>query len=157
MFALHRFSAAEVLPQKTERPEQFSLDEYLRSGALGFGFGAGQDDGAPRQVLLRFRRPAAHSVLECPLSEDQQVLIEDEDFLTLSATVPLTAQLVWWLRGFGQSVQVLQPDVLAERVGGNQRQCRRLDAGVDRSGAEPCLSGGGIADQRLLRRPSPRQ
>lgn len=119
MFALHRFSAAEVLPQKTERPEQFSLDEYLRSGALGFGFGAGQDDGAPRQVLLRFRRPAAHSVLECPLSEDQQVLIEDEDFLTLSATVPLTAQLVWWLRGFGQSVQVLQPDVLAERVGGD--------------------------------------
>lgn len=116
MFVLHRFSAAEVLDSKTERQPDFDLDDYLNSGALGFGFDQGNQATQTHAVQLRFRRPAAYSVLECPLSDDQRIIEECEDFLTLSATLPLTAQLVWWLRGFGSSVEVLQPKLLAERV-----------------------------------------
>ncbi len=119
MFALHRFGSAEVLNQKAQRPADFDLDDYLNSGALGFGFQTGKDATDPQLVRLRFRRPAAHSVLECPLSQDQQLIEETEHHVTLSATVPLTAQLIWWLRGFGPSVQVLEPSVLAERVAGD--------------------------------------
>ena len=116
MFALHRFSAAEVLEYKTERSADFDLDVYLDSGALGFGFEPGHDPRAAQPIRLRFRRPAVLNVLECPLSEDQMVTEESEDFVTISATLPLNAQLVWWLRGFGQSVEVLQPAALAARV-----------------------------------------
>ena len=34
----------------------------------------------------------------------------------MTATVRDTAQLEWWLRGFGGSVRVLEPAVLAVRI-----------------------------------------
>ena len=34
----------------------------------------------------------------------------DDDLIEVSAVVPFTSQLVWWLRGFGQKLLSIQPE-----------------------------------------------
>ena len=56
-----------------------------------------------------------NSLLESQLSEDQHTW-EDEDGLHVTATVNLTSQLVWWLRGFGKGLRQIEPNILALAV-----------------------------------------
>lgn len=115
MFALHRFNHASVLDSRAQKSSGFDLDDYLASGAFGFrSFNA--QDVHPVDVDLRFSQQAGQSLLECRLSPDQQVFIEQDQSIRVQARVPLTAQLVWWLRGFGSSVAVLAPHILAEAL-----------------------------------------
>lgn len=117
MFALHRFNRAEVTEQRAVRPSQFDLDEYLASGALGFKTASLSTSDIDQQdnteISLRFSAVAGQGLLECHLSQDQRSIIEDDGKITIHASVPLTAQLIWWLRGFGGEVEVLAPDSLA--------------------------------------------
>jgi len=46
---------------------------------------------------------AGFNLLESPLSDDQQVIDEDETYLIM-ATVVDSDMLDWWLRGFGDAV-----------------------------------------------------
>lgn len=121
LFALHRFNRAEVLEQRALRPSEFDLDQYLASGALGFKTAAlaDHDDQAPTAISLRFSATAGQGLLECHLSEDQHSQIEEDGKITIQATVPLTAQLIWWLRGFGRDVDVLAPDHLITALSGD--------------------------------------
>ncbi|MFZ3193646.1 MAG: WYL domain-containing protein [Moraxellaceae bacterium] len=116
MFALHRFNRAEVLEQRAIRPEQFDLDQYLASGALGFKTASlatsDSEHNENTAIALRFSASAGQGLLECRLSEDQRSVIEEDGKITVQASVPLTAQLIWWLRGFGREVEVLAPDSL---------------------------------------------
>lgn len=116
MFALHRFNRAEVLEQRAARPSQFDLDQYLASGALGFKTAllrtADTDNVENTAISLRFNASAGQGLLECRLSDDQRSEIEADGKISIQASVPLTAQLIWWLRGFGREVEVLAPDSL---------------------------------------------
>lgn len=116
MFALQRFNRAEVLEQRSTRPSHFDLDQYLASGALGFKTTAlpalDPEQYEKTPIVLQFSAIAGQGLLECRLSEDQHSQIEADGKITVNATVPLTAQLIWWLRGFGRDVAVLAPDIL---------------------------------------------
>ncbi len=115
MFALHRFSSATVLEQRANKPADFDLDTYLASGALGFR-SIDSGDVHPEQIQLRFSAQAGQSLLECRLSDDQVATSDEQGRILVQATVPLTAQLVWWLRGFGRGVEILAPHSLAQAV-----------------------------------------
>lgn len=68
------------------------------------------------QLVVRFDRTAVQHLLESPLSKDQIVTDISEDEVRLSATVPLTERLVWWLMGFGANVVVEKPDELRKNL-----------------------------------------
>ena len=70
-------------------------------------------------VELTFTRRAGKSLTESQLSEDQTVTINDDDTLSVKATVNMTSQLVWWLRGFGDGLLAAKPDLLYQAVLGN--------------------------------------
>lgn len=123
-FALHRFIRAEVSDSDATLPSDFDLDHYITSGAMGFNFPlfanlttqSSQNNQPPsEQIHLVFDPKAGNSLLESQLSEDQQTW-EDEAGLHVTATVNLTAQLVWWLRGFGKGLRQISPEILAEAV-----------------------------------------
>ena len=99
--ALHRIVSAEVSTLTFERPKDFNLQQYDDDGRFGFGEG--------KRVRLTFRidKEAGFHLLESPLSVDQQVK-EIGDQFEISATVVDTAQLDWWLRGFGDRVDHVQ-------------------------------------------------
>ena len=101
--ALHRIRAAELLDETATHPADFDLHAYARSGAFGY-----LDEG-PIALVLRMQRPAAQHLHETPLSTDQRIDDDGPDHVRIRATVNLTSQLRWWILGFGEQVEVLQP------------------------------------------------
>lgn len=122
-FALHRFVSAKVGEQEAKLPNDFDLDNYINSGAMGFNFPLFRtlsDDNErnqppSQQIHLVFEPKAGNSLLESQLNQDQQTW-EDEAGLHVTATVNLTSQLVWWLRGFGKGLRQIEPAILAQAV-----------------------------------------
>lgn len=103
MFALHRILSAEVLDTPVKRPKDFDIDQYIASGALGFG------NGADIKLKAVFDADAAQHLLETPLSTDQVLTPMDDTHTRITATVADTQQLFWWLLAFGDNVEVQAP------------------------------------------------
>ena len=93
--ALHRIVSAKASTLVFERPKNFDLQKYDDDGRFGFG------EGKRIRLSFRITKNAGLQLLESPLSTDQQVK-ELADHFEISATVVDTAQLQWWLRGFGE-------------------------------------------------------
>lgn len=95
--ALHRIVSATASTLTFDRPKDFDLQQYDADGRFGFG------EGKRIRLTFRIEKKAGRHLLESPLSADQQVNELDNQF-EISATVVDTAQLQWWLRGFGDAV-----------------------------------------------------
>ncbi|GAF52145.1 helix-turn-helix transcriptional regulator [Psychrobacter sp. JCM 18900] len=118
-FALHRFDSVEILETAAKTPENFQLDTYLDEGSMGFShplFGELDERGKNTAVELRFTRQAGKSLTESKLNDDQTVTLNEDNTLTVKATVNLTSQLVWWLRGFGSGLLDAKPELLYQAV-----------------------------------------
>ena len=117
-FALHRFASVDILESAAQTPESFQLDNYLDAGGMGFShplFGDLPNHGKNTAIELQFTKQAGKSLTESKLSDDQTVTLDD-DTLTIQATVNLTSQLVWWLRGFGNGLLNAKPELLHQAV-----------------------------------------
>lgn len=95
--ALHRISTAKASTLTFERPKDFDLQKYDNDGRFGFG------EGKRIRLSFRITKGAGAHLLETPLSADQKVSDFGDQF-EISATVVDTAQLQWWLRGFGPNI-----------------------------------------------------
>lgn len=107
--ALHRIKNATVSGLGFTPPAGFSLEQYDADGRFGFGEG--------RKITLTFSiaKEAGYHLLESPLSKDQKVE-ETEKGYRIQATVVDSAQLQWWLNGFGQNVWAVEKKPLGEAV-----------------------------------------
>ncbi|MGM8897914.1 MULTISPECIES: helix-turn-helix transcriptional regulator [unclassified Psychrobacter] len=118
-FALHRFASVEILDSTAVTPNDFHLDSYLDAGSMGFThplLSQLPDRGKNTPIELRFTKRAGKSLTESKLSDDQIVVFNDDETLTIHATVNLTSQLVWWLRGFGKGLLEAKPPLLYQVV-----------------------------------------
>lgn len=118
-FALHRFDSVDILETAAQTPDGFHLDTYLDAGSMGFShplFGELPSRGKNTAIELQFTKQAGKSLTESKLSDDQTVTLNDDDTLTVQATVNLTSQLVWWLRGFGSGLLNAEPALLYQAV-----------------------------------------
>jgi len=59
-----------------------------------------------------FNEGAAWHLTERKLSEDHELKKSADGRYHLTATVPDTLELRWWLLGFGEGVEVLAPNAL---------------------------------------------
>jgi predicted DNA-binding transcriptional regulator YafY len=91
------------------KPFGFDLAKYDDDGRFGFGEG--------KEIELKFRIEKLSGIFltESKLSKDQQVK-DLGDWLEISATVMESEQLIWWLRGFGERVELIAPKQLATRI-----------------------------------------
>lgn len=101
ILALHRVQSATVLNEDAVYPEDFDMDEDCAKGIWGFG------NGEIKRVRIRFSRVAGEHLYETPLSADQTIEETADGSLLVSATVPYTPQLVWWIRGFGDEASIV--------------------------------------------------
>ncbi len=108
LLAVHRIQSARVLDKPARTPENFDLAKYIREGAFGFG------GGGEIRLVVRFTAAAAEHLRETPLALDQQIEPDQPGWMRVKATVPDTAQLRWWLSGFGGQLEVLEPAALRD-------------------------------------------
>lgn len=109
LYALHRIQSVELEATVILRPPEFSLDEYLASGALGFEVGDEIKLRAVVQELL------AKLLEESPLAEDQVLQKRDGRF-ELTATVRESWQLTAWILSQGQNIEILEPQTLRNQI-----------------------------------------
>jgi predicted DNA-binding transcriptional regulator YafY len=107
-FALHRFQRCTLLEDDALSPQNFDLESFIRKGAFEY---VDQDCETIRFEALFNARTAQH-LQETPLSEDQVITPEKDEWDRVTATVKNSLQLRWWLLGFGGQVVVLQPETL---------------------------------------------
>lgn len=99
--ALNRILSAQASEFTFDRPKDFDLEQYDDDGRFGYG------NGQRIRLSFSITQKAGQHLLESRLSEDQEVTTTDKGY-DITATVVETAQLEWWLRGFGQAIWNVQ-------------------------------------------------
>jgi predicted DNA-binding transcriptional regulator YafY len=92
-------------------PKDFRLKKFIADGHMNVQF-------EPRtvQLHLRLNRRECADMLESKLSADQTVVISNDEFFEIKATVPHNIELIWWLLERRKYVEVLAPDCVKERI-----------------------------------------
>ena len=107
--ALHRIRTAERLDTQARRPPGFDLDAYIRQGDFSMPF-----SDQPIRLEALFDADAAFHLRETKLSKDQVLEDQPDGRVLVKATVQDTGELRWWLLGFGEGVEVMEPpDLIA--------------------------------------------
>lgn len=107
-FALHRFKSANVLDTRALHPVNFDIDAYIDSGALGFRVDFNKATEMVDLELIMNEADALYFT-ESQLSKQQTITQISEELFKVSASVPFTSQLVWWLRSFGKKIIRIEP------------------------------------------------
>ena len=107
-FALHRMTAAQVLVEKARPASGFSLDRHVHADDA-FAYPLSE-----RRMSLKLLANDAvvEHLSESRLSEDQRITSGPDGRTLIEATVADTRELRWWLRGFGDHVEVQSPAAL---------------------------------------------
>jgi predicted DNA-binding transcriptional regulator YafY len=109
-FVLHRMSAPKVLDTPCRHPPGFDLHNYVKQEQV-FAYPVSR---GPMQLKALFSAGSAVHLSERLLSKDQSLTPEKDGRMLLQATVLDTLELRWWLRGFGDKVEVRAPKALRE-------------------------------------------
>lgn len=124
LYALHRMTHAELLPEIEARTaEGFDLDAAIADGRADFGA------GETIALELRVRGYLAEVLRVCPLEPNQMIEDEppDSNFeLKVNAQVPSTGQLLRWLLGAGDNLEVMAPPDLRRVVAAQTRKAAAL-------------------------------
>jgi len=108
LLTLHRIQEAQVLNKPVSVPSGFDLDVYIASGELAFAIGGNI------QLKIIISSDAAFHLGERALSDDQSISEHSDGRMLLTATVQDTNELRWWLLGFGDQIEVMEPIALRE-------------------------------------------
>ena len=121
-YVLHRMSEPQLTDEPASTPPDFRLADHLGDDGT-FAYPA-----SDKKVALRalFDTSAGAHMTESRLAPDHLATKQEDGRVLVEATVPDTAQLRWWLAGFGSLVEVLEPESLREEF---REEARRI-AGV---------------------------
>ena len=120
---LHRASTGEVVEEPVARPDDFDLDLYIRSGAMGI-----LKSREPVHLKLRCDKPALNHLIESPLGFDQLTTEIDEKTFEMAVTVGDTQDLRWWLAAQAVHCDILEPEWLREEIDSTLRKgLRRMN------------------------------
>jgi len=107
---LGRFRGLKLTTQSFRRPKGYTLDAYL-----GNAWGVMPGDKC-HHVQLRFSRPLSPYVAEINWHRTQRIRWDEEGRAVFSARVDGLDEIAWWVFGFGNHVEVLQPEDLRNCV-----------------------------------------
>lgn len=108
---LHRATTGELVEQPVERTENFDLDLYIHSGAMGI-----LKSKEPVFLRLRCDKPALNHLIEAPLSFDQITTEINDSTFEISVIVGDTQDLRWWLTAQAIHCDILEPQWLRREI-----------------------------------------
>ena len=108
-FAIQRMGKTEILTEPSIPLPGFSLKEYLAKG------GNQSAAGDPIRLKATLNDHLASLLEETPLSADQNIT-RSADKITLTATLPRSWQLDFWLLSQGPAITVISPAALRRHL-----------------------------------------
>ncbi len=109
--ALHRFISATIEDIPIRQPAGFSLQNYIEKENQ-FSY---RVEDKPIQLKVKFEEKIAAHLAEAPLAEGQVLTPQNDGTILLEVDIVDTLELRWWLQGFGDNVEVLEPLALREK------------------------------------------
>jgi predicted DNA-binding transcriptional regulator YafY len=103
-FALHRIQHAERSTQRYKALCGFSLNDYIDRGEFGYLVSNNKVE-----LKARIRKEIAWVLSETPVSDQQTISAENDEWYFLTALVPDDQETLWWLQGYGSAVDVIEP------------------------------------------------
>lgn len=110
-FHLGRILRLEPLDDPYEIPRGFSLDRYL-----GNAWHLIPEPGPDREVVVRFQKKVAQNVAEIAWHKTQRLEFRPDGSLDFRVTVSGITEISWWILGYGDQAEVLQPPELRQMV-----------------------------------------
>lgn len=117
-FALHRIQQATISQMPWREVPGFDLDTYIADGA--FGYRQSHDD---IHLIANVSPQVAWLLTETPLAHEQALeSLPHSDWQRLSVKLPDDQQTLWWLKGMGANVEVLNPSTWREEIRDDARR-----------------------------------
>jgi len=119
-FNLGRIETIELLDDRFRIPKGFSLQRYLRNAWRLI-----PEPGPDRQVRIRFSPLVAQNVAEVNWHPTQRVHFNRDGSLDFRVTVSGLREISWWILGYGDQAEVLEPPELRQMIAEHaERMCQ---------------------------------
>lgn len=112
-FGLDRISSLEVLEDSFNADESFSPDLFFK-----YSIGITANSGEPQKVKIKADQLLAKYLTSQPLHLSQEIEEQNENYTIFSYFLLPTYELKMLLLGFGDEVEVLEPNSLIEEIKG---------------------------------------
>jgi predicted DNA-binding transcriptional regulator YafY len=110
-FHLGRIQHAEMVEDKYQIPERFSLEKFL-----GDAWFLINERGQSYNVLVRFQPKVAENVAEVRWHRTQQLTRNADGTLDFRVRVSSLKEIVWWILGYGDQAEALEPPELRDEL-----------------------------------------
>jgi predicted DNA-binding transcriptional regulator YafY len=100
---LHRFKKIKIIKEKYSIHRHAEI-ESLTGGLFGFRL-----NEKNISIQLKFSPSAGAHLLETPLSIDQKISFTKAGYISVKASVVDNMELRYWIRAFGNDVEVIKP------------------------------------------------
>jgi len=119
-FNVGRIRHLEPLEEGYDIPRSFSLERYL-----GNAWHLIPEPGPDQHVVVRFQPRVATNVAEVRWHATQQVAFRSDGTMDFSVTVSGLEEISWWILGYGDQAEVLEPQALRQMIAAHAaRMCR---------------------------------
>ena len=133
-------------------PDGFSLDRHLRNA-----WSMIPEPGPDEHVEIRFAKKVARNVADVLWHKTQLCHFQRDGSLLYRACVSGLHEISWWVLGYGDQAEVLQPPALRELVGKHARSmAKKYDAPTKANGRQRARSVAAGSGGRRSRNGSPR-
>jgi predicted DNA-binding transcriptional regulator YafY len=110
-FNVGRILSLQPTEDQFKIPRGFSVERYL-----GNAWHLIPEPGPDRQVVVRFSKKVARNVAEVAWHKTQQLDFSPDGSLTYRATVSGLGEIAWWILGYGDQAEVLEPAELRRSI-----------------------------------------
>ncbi len=110
-FHLGRIFQIEMLDDHFQIPRGFSIERYL-----GNAWHMIPEKGPDHEVVIRFDKLVAQNVAEVNWHKTQRVAFHDDGSADFHVTVSGLNEISWWILGYGDQAEVLQPPELRRLI-----------------------------------------
>ncbi|HOM19012.1 MAG TPA: transcriptional regulator, partial [Thermoguttaceae bacterium] len=110
-FNVGRIQEATLLEDRVRIPRRFSIDRYLRNA-----WHLIPEPGRDREVHVRFGPKVATNVAEVIWHKTQRVEFRSDGSLDFYAKVSGLNEISWWILGYGDQAEVLDPPELRKLI-----------------------------------------
>ena len=112
-YLLNRIQEATISDDPFHKIPRFNVQKHLDKGTFGVPL-----DKQKQKILLKLRvdKDALKTLIEQPLSKDQKIQPEIDQWSTLMAMVNNTLELKQWVRSHAHHIEVIEPKEFREEI-----------------------------------------